>query len=54
MEPFDKRAGKWWHKQLQKMLSKANPSLLPARIFESGSSFFKKRLETEEYFLQNC
>jgi len=54
MEPFDKRAGKWWHRQLQKMLSKADKSCLPPRILESGHSFFKRRLETEEYFLQNC
>ena len=54
MEPFDKRAGKWWHRQLQKMLAASMKGLLPSRIVCNNSFFYNRRFETEEYFLQHC
>lgn len=36
MEPFDKRAGKWWHRQLEKMLASSNKGILPERILKNS------------------
>lgn len=51
LEPFDRRAGRWWNKQLQKMSLSSSGTSLPLRVLSQIPLFYQRRYETESYFL---